>query len=89
MSRFFGVILLPELPPSLLSILEHYLFHVDEQPFLLSRSIDHVGGFVVLDTVKNDSTRSSRQTLISYTYVVAIVDMTEEPHIPGFVPLSD
>ena len=88
MSKFYGVILPPELPPSLLLILKNYLFYVDEQPFLLSKSVDHVGGFVVLDTLKNDNTHSSRQTLISYTHVVAIVDMTEEQHIPGFVPVS-
>lgn len=89
MSRFYGVILPPELPASLLTILSNYLFYVDEQPFLLSKSVDHVGGFVVLDTLKNDNTRSSRQTLISYTHVVAIVDMTGEQRIQGFVPLSE
>lgn len=87
MSKFYGVILPPELPPSLHSILENYLFYVDKQPFLLSRSIDHVGGFVVLDTLNND-TRKSRQTLIPYNYIVAIVDMTEEQRIQGFVPDS-
>ena len=91
MFQFYGVILPPELPPSLLSILENYLFYVDEQPFLLSRTVDHVGGFVALDTLKNgnDNTHKSRKTLIPSNYIVAIVDMTEEQHIPGFVHVSD
>ncbi len=94
MSKYYGVILPPELPPSLLSILSNYLFYVDEQPFLLSKSVGHVGGFVVLDTLNNGNDNNnkkgkSRQTLIPYNYVVAIVDMTEEQRVQGFVPESD
>jgi hypothetical protein len=86
MTKHYGVILLPELPTSIRLALENYLFHVDEQPFLLSRSVDHVGGFVALDTLKNDNSKESRQTLIPYGYVAAIVDMTGEQRIRGFVP---
>lgn len=85
MSRFFGVIIYPELPPSLLSILKNYLFYVEEQPFLLSQSVEHMGNFVELDTLKNDNTGDSRKTLIPYNSIAAIVDMSEERQTPGFL----
>lgn len=86
MSQTYGVILSPQSPPSLLKVLDCYIHYADEEAFVLSRSVVHVGNFVELDTLENDNTGNSRKTLVPYIAIVAIVELEEgQSTLSGFL----
>lgn len=85
MKKGFGVFLQTGTPPALLSMFAGFLGEWEQVQFFSALSVEQVGAFLLLEVLPKDSTSTPCSIQIPLGYVLAIVDMSEDTHPPGFL----
>lgn len=83
--QYYGVALHQETPTAFLDMFAAYLAFWNGTPHFYSGSIEHVGQFLELTAFPTDESGEAWKIMIPVGYVIAIVDMTEGKHPPGFL----
>lgn len=81
-----AILLSPEAPTVLLEFLGEYVRDVGARKHLFAQSVDWVGGFVVLDIVKDSKGKDLWKVQIPVQFVLAIAPIRQDAKNPiGFV----
>lgn len=72
-------ILLPQqLPQEVLAFLDEYIYQIDGQTYLLSRSFEAEGYFVALEVLKNDKSKKTWRVKLPLQYVLAVAQLRDQ-----------